>query len=190
MQMKPRCAWVNHDPLYIDYHDHEWGRPLYDDQKLFELLMLEGMQAGLSWYTILKKRKAFREAFDDFLPEKITTYNEDKISELMKNKAIIRNRRKIEAVIQNARVYQGIQSRGIPFSTYIWSFTNGEPLVFYRKTIDDVPVMTPESELMSKQLKQAGMKFVGPTICYAFMQAAGLVNDHTADCFLSPRPSP
>ncbi|WP_410770382.1 DNA-3-methyladenine glycosylase I [Fontibacillus sp. BL9] len=178
-----RCAWVNTDPLYIAYHDEEWGKPLYDDQKLFELLMLEGMQAGLSWYTILKKRETFREAFDHFDPQRIVLYGPDKVEELMQNPGIIRNRLKIQAVITNAQIYLDIVKDGGSFAEYLWSFVDGKPIVNHWETIASVPASTPLSDAMSKALKKKGMKFVGSTILYAFMQASGMVNDHTLDCF-------
>ncbi|GGF78444.1 DNA-3-methyladenine glycosylase I [Paenibacillus albidus] len=178
-----RCAWVNGDPLYIAYHDKEWGQPLYDDLKLFELLMLEGMQAGLSWYTILKKRESFRSAFDGFDPERIVRYDEAKISELMNDSGIIRNRLKIESIIRNAGVYLQICREKGGFAEYIWSFAGGAPVVNQWTQRADVPATTPQSDEMSKALKKKGMKFVGSTICYAFMQSSGMVNDHTLDCF-------
>lgn len=180
-----RCAWVNADPLYRAYHDEEWGRPVRGDRELFELLMLEGMQAGLSWYTILKKRENYREAFDGFDPEKIVLYDDAKFLELMNNPGIVRNRLKIAAVIANAGVYLELKKRGISFSEYLWSFAGGEPRVNLPKSAADVPASTPESDTMSKALKKLGMKFVGSTICYAFMQASGMVNDHTRDCAFS-----
>ncbi|MMZ62112.1 DNA-3-methyladenine glycosylase 1 [compost metagenome] len=178
-----RCAWVNADPLYIAYHDEEWGRPLRDDRKLFELLMLEGMQAGLSWYTILKKRESFREAFDGFDPMKIVEYGPDKVEELLQNPGIIRNRLKVQGVITNARVYLDIVKEHGGSADYLWSFVDGTPVVNQWERIDQVPASTPLSDAMSKALKKKGMKFVGTTIIYAFMQASGMVNDHTLNCF-------
>ncbi|WP_334072735.1 MULTISPECIES: DNA-3-methyladenine glycosylase I [Paenibacillus] len=178
-----RCAWVNADPLYIAYHDEEWGRPLHDDQKLFELLMLEGMQAGLSWYTILKKRETFREAFDGFDPLKIVEYGPEKVEELLQNPGIIRNRLKVQGVITNARIYLDIVKEHGSFAGYLWSFVDGSPIVNHWERIGQVPASTPISDAMSKALKKKGMKFVGTTIIYAFMQASGMVNDHTLDCF-------
>ena len=180
---KTRCEWAGTDPLYCKYHDEEWGVPLHDDQKLFEFLLLEGAQAGLSWITILRKRENYRTAFDLFDPHKIALYTDDKIEELMQNEGIIRNRRKIEAAITNAKIFLEVQKEYGSFDSYIWSFTNGETIQNQWKTLDEVPASTPESELMSKTLKKRGFKFVGPTICYAFMQATGMVNDHTVDCF-------
>ncbi|WP_044481257.1 DNA-3-methyladenine glycosylase I [Paenibacillus antibioticophila] len=179
-----RCAWVNSDPLYISYHDEEWGKPVRDDRKLFELLILEGMQAGLSWYTILKKREHFREAFDQFDPHMIAQYGPEKVEELMKNSGIIRNRLKIQSVITNAHIYLEIMEdpESGSFSEYLWSFTGGEPVINNWTNIKEVPASTPVSDAMSKALKKKGMKFVGSTILYAFMQASGMVNDHTVDC--------
>ncbi|MEF2966712.1 DNA-3-methyladenine glycosylase I [Paenibacillus sp. M1] len=177
-----RCSWAGTDPLYVAYHDEEWGKPLYDDQKLFELLMLEGMQAGLSWFTILKKRENFREAFDRFDPRVIAEYGPDKVEELMQNPGIIRNRLKIQAVITNARVYLGIVEERGSFADYLWSFVDGKPIDNHRERTSDVPASTPLSDAMSKALKKKGMKFVGSTIIYAFMQSSGMVNDHTVDC--------
>lgn len=178
-----RCAWVNDDPLYIAYHDEEWGKPLYGDQKLFELLMLEGMQAGLSWYTVLKKRARFREVFDGFDPNKIVHYDEAKIAELMCDPGIIRNRLKIDAIIRNADVYLQICEEYGSFAEYLWSFVGGVPTINHWKTRADVPASTAQSDEMSKALKKKGMKFVGTTICYAFMQASGMVDDHSLNCF-------
>lgn len=178
-----RCAWVNADPLYIAYHDEEWGKPLYDDQKLFELLTLEGMQAGLSWYTILKKRESFREAFDHFDPHIIVKYGPDKVEELLQNPGIIRNRLKVQSVITNASVYFDIIREHGSFGGYLWSFVDGAPIINHWESISDVPASTPISDSMSKALKKKGMKFVGSTILYAFMQASGMVNDHTLDCY-------
>ncbi|QUL53648.1 DNA-3-methyladenine glycosylase I [Paenibacillus tritici] len=179
-----RCDWVNADPVYIAYHDEEWGKPLVDDLKLFELLMLEGMQAGLSWYTVLKKRESFRVAFDGFDPQKIVLYGEDKIAELMNNEGIIRNRLKIKSIITNAEIYLQIcrEEEG-GFAGYLWSFVGGAPVVNHWNTRAEVPATTPQSDQMSKALKRKGMKFVGSTICYAFMQASGMVDDHMMDCF-------
>ncbi|MEK3865487.1 DNA-3-methyladenine glycosylase I [Paenibacillus sp. FSL H7-0716] len=177
------CAWVNEDPLYIAYHDEEWGKPLYDDRKLFELLMLEGMQAGLSWYTVLKKRAHYREVFDGFDPEKIVHYDEPKIAELMNDPGIIRNRLKIDSIIRNASVYLQISAETGSFANYLWSFVGGAPAINHWKTRADVPASTAQSDAMSKALKKRGMKFVGSTICYAFMQASGMVDDHSLDCF-------
>ena len=181
--MKIRCKWAGSDPIYIRYHDTEWGVPVFDDQKLFEFLILEGMQAGLSWITILKKRKNFARAFDNFKPEKIARYNPTKRESLMNNKGIIRNKRKIDAAVDNARAYLNIRGTHGTFSGYIWQFVGGTPVRNAWKNIHEIPAKTPESMGMSKDLKKRGFRFVGPTICYAFMQAVGMVNDHTVDCF-------
>lgn len=177
-----RCGWVNQDPLYIEYHDHEWGVPVYDDRKLFELLILEGAQAGLSWYTILKKRENYREAFDQFDPKVIARYNENKIESLLKNEGIVRNKLKINAAIKNAQAYLIIVEEFGSFSRYIWTFVNGNPIQNHYKQLSEVPSSSQISDKMSKDLKKRGFMFVGSTICYAFMQAAGLVNDHLSTC--------
>lgn len=179
-----RCAWVTEDPVYISYHDDEWGRPVYDDQKLFEMLSLEGAQAGLSWITILKRRENYREAFAGFAPDIVSNYSEAKIQTLLKDKGIIRNGRKIRSVVTNAKISLAIQQEFGSFADYIWQFVGGEPMINHWETHADVPDVTKESEQMSKDLKKRGFKFVGPTICYAFMQAVGMVNDHTKECFL------
>lgn len=180
-----RCGWVNQDPLYIDYHDHEWGVPVYDDRQLFEYLNLEGAQAGLSWYTILKKRANYREAFDNFEAEKIVHYNDRKIEELLNNKGIVRNKLKIHAVITNAKAFLKVVEEFGSFSTYIWSFVDGKPIQNHFEDLSKVPATTSISDRLSKDLKKRGFKFVGTTICYAFMQAVGMVNDHvmTCDCY-------
>jgi DNA-3-methyladenine glycosylase I len=180
---KIRCQWAGSDPIYIRYHDTEWGVPVFDDEKLFEFLILEGMQAGLSWITILKKRENFASAFDDFKAEKIACYNRTRLESLMNNSGIIRNRRKIDAAVGNARAYLKAQETHGTFSAYIWQFIDGTPVRNAWKSIHEVPAETPESTAMSKDLKNRGFRFVGPTICYAFMQAVGMVNDHTVDCF-------
>lgn len=180
---KQRCGWVNDDPLYIQYHDHEWGVPIYDDQQLFEFLILEGMQAGLSWITILRKRENFREAFDGFNAEKIARYNDRKVIELLDNPGIIRNKLKIAAVINNAQQYLKIVEKHGSFSEYIWQFVEGKPTLNARATLQEVPSKTVISDNMAKTLQKDGFKFVGSTICYAFMQAVGMVNDHVSDCF-------
>jgi DNA-3-methyladenine glycosylase I len=177
-----RCGWVNQDPLYIDYHDREWGVPVYDDRLLFEYLNLEGAQAGLSWYTILKKRENYRKAFDNFEPGKIIHYDDKKIEELLKYEGIVRNRLKIHAVIANARAYFKVVDEFGSFSNYIWSFVDGKPIQNHYKELKEVPVSTEISDKLSKDLKRRGFKFVGTTICYAYMQAVGLVNDHIVTC--------
>jgi DNA-3-methyladenine glycosylase I len=180
---KPRCGWVNSDPLYIRYHDEEWGVPLRDERKLFELLNLEGAQAGLSWYTILRKRDNYRRAFDGFDPEIIASYDDLKIASLLQDEGIVRNRLKVQAVVANARAYLRVKEELGSFSDYLWSFVGGEPQRSERAALADVPATTPQSDAMSKALKKRGFKFVGSTICYAFMQASGMVNDHIAACF-------
>ncbi|WP_026567007.1 DNA-3-methyladenine glycosylase I [Bacillus sp. UNC41MFS5] len=177
-----RCGWVNQDPLYIDYHDHEWGVPVYDDRLLFEYLNLEGAQAGLSWYTILKKRENYRQAFDNFEAEKIIRYDEKKIEELIHNEGIVRNKLKINAVITNAHAFLKVVAEFGSFSKYIWSFVGGKPIQNHFKEMKDVPAVTEISDQLSKDLKKRGFKFVGSTICYAFMQATGMVNDHIVTC--------
>src|SRR5690625_4476160 len=182
--MVKRCDWVTDEPFYIDYHDHEWGRPVHDDRKHFEMLTREGAQAGLSWITILKRRENYRNAFDNFEPQKISQYGTDKIEKLTNDEGIIRNKLKINSVITNAQAFLKIQQEFGSFNNYIWQFVNGEPIFNAWASELEVPAYTVESETMSKDLKKRGFKFVGPTICYAFMQATGMVNDHTKDCFL------
>ncbi|NVK52399.1 MAG: DNA-3-methyladenine glycosylase I [Flavobacteriaceae bacterium] len=184
--MKNRCFWVSDDPLYIEYHDKEWGKPVYDDETLFEFLLLESFQAGLSWITILKKREHFRKAFDNFDYRKIATYDEKKFNELIVNEGIIRNRLKIKAAIVNAQLFMEIQKEFGSFSTFIWSFVSGTPIVNKFETREEVPATTEISDAISKALKKRGFKFVGSTIIYAFMQATGMVNDHTTNCFCYP----
>ena len=181
--MKKRCGWATDDPLYIEYHDREWGVPVHDDRLLFEFLILEGAQAGLSWITILKKRNRYRKVFDNFNPAKIASYNAHKISSLLADPGIIRNRLKIEAAIKNARAFLRVQKEFGSFDTYIWQFAGGRPKKNCWKLLKQVPAFTPEAEAMSRDLKKRGFSFVGPTICYAFMQAVGMVNDHVCDCF-------
>ena len=181
--VKKKCDWCLGDPLYENYHDTEWGVPVYDDQKLFEFLTLEGFQAGLSWITILRKRKNFSAAFDGFDYNKVARYSKQKKIELLNDKGIIRNRLKIDAAVSNAQAYIGIQKRYGSFSQFIWGFTAGKPLVNTFKSLDKVPPFTPLAEKISKVLKNEGFKFVGPTIIYSHMQATGMVNDHLVDCF-------
>lgn len=178
-----RCAWAGTDPLYIAYHDQEWGVPVHDDRIMFEFLILEGAQAGLSWSTILKKRENYRQAFDQFDPEMIAKYGEEKIAQLLNNPGIVRNQLKIRAAVTNARAFLEIQVSFGSFDAYIWQFVGGKPKQNYRKTLSELPAKTPESEALSKDLIEKGFKFVGSTICYAHMQATGMVNDHTIDCF-------
>jgi len=178
-----RCQWAGNDLLYCQYHDKEWGVPLHDDQMLFEFLILEGAQAGLSWITILRKRENYRKAFDNFDPQLVVNYTPKKIEELIRNEGIIRNRLKINAAIKNAKAFLEIQKEFGSFDSYIWSFTGGKTIRNHWESLSEVPASTPESVLMSKDLKKRGFTFVGPAICYAFMQAIGMVNDHTTDCF-------
>ena len=183
--MKTRCKWATGvDPLYTAYHDEEWGVPLFDDQKLFEMLILEGAQAGLSWFTILKKRDNYRRAFDNFGPVKIARYTDQKRASLLANAGIVRNRLKVNAAIVNAQCYLEITEELGSFSDYLWQFVDGEPLMNHWAKLEDMPVTTPQSDAMSKDLKKRGFKFIGSTTCYAFMQAVGMVNDHTKDCYL------
>ncbi len=178
-----RCEWAGSDPLYLAYHDLEWGVPVHDDRTLFEFILLEGAQAGLSWITILRKRENYRRAFDDFNPEKIASYGEDKIAELLTNAGIIRNRLKIRSAIANAQAFLKVQEDFGSFNAYIWQFVGGKPIVNAWKTMQEIPAQSPEAMQMSKDLVKRGFRFVGPTICYAHMQATGMVNDHTVNCF-------
>jgi len=178
-----RCDWCGKDPLYVEYHDKEWGVPVFDDAKLFEFLILETFQAGLSWITVLKKRENFRVAFDGFNYRKIVTYNEAKFNELVQNKGIIRNKLKIKATISNAVAFMEVQKEFGSFSKYIWKFVNGKPLKNTYKRLNEVPATTALSEIISKDLKKRGFKFVGSTVIYAHMQATGMVNDHVTTCF-------
>ncbi len=183
MAEKKRCQWVSANPLYIEYHDEEWGVPIRDDRLLFEFLILEGAQAGLSWLTILQKREGYRKAFANFEPEKVARFNERKIQSLLKNEGIVRNQAKIRATVSNARLYLDLLEEHGSFYEYSMAFMGGKPLINKWKTMGDVPATTPESDAFSKDLKKRGFKFVGSTIMYAHMQAAGMVNDHTTDCF-------
>ena len=177
-----RCDWCEKDDLYKKYHDEEWGKPVDDDETIFEFLVLESFQAGLSWYTILKKRENFAEAFDQFDYKKIANYSEDKVEELMNNAGIIRNRLKILANINNARRFQELQKEFGTFSKYIWNFVDGEPIVNHPETLSEVPATTEISDALAKDLKKRGFKFLGSTVMYAHMQATGLINDHLVDC--------
>jgi len=181
--MKKRCEWCGSDPLYIAYHDHEWGRPVHDDRHLFEMLLLEGAQAGLSWSTVLKKRDNYRAAFDNFDAAKVASYGEEKVRQLLNDAGIIRNRLKIAAAVTNAGCFLDVQREFGSFDAYIWQFVGGRPIVNAFRTLRDLPAETAESQAMSKALRKRGFKFVGPTICYAYMQAVGMVNDHLVDCF-------
>ena len=178
-----RCGWVNDDPLYVAYHDEEWGVPVHDDRMLFEMLTLEGAQAGLSWYTILRKREAYRRAFDGFDAERIARYDDRKIASLLADPGIVRNRLKVHAAIGNARALLDLRASGIGLSEFLWDLAGGTPVVNAWRRLEDVPASTPVSQAMSKALKRRGFRFVGPTICYAFMQAVGMVNDHVTSCF-------
>lgn len=178
-----RCAWAGNDPVYHRYHDKEWGVPLHNDKKLFEFLILEGMQAGLSWITILKKRDAFRKAFDNFDYNKVANYNKAKTEKLMQDAGIIRNRLKINGAVKNAQAYLRVREEFGTFNKYLWSFVDFTPIQNSRKSLKDVPAKTELAEKLSKDLKKRGFTFVGPTIVYAMMQATGMVNDHTTDCF-------
>jgi len=180
---KIRCAWATSDLLYTKYHDEEWGVPLHNDRKLFEMLLLEGAQAGLSWITILKKRENYRKSFDNFDPEKIARYTGKKIERLLKDEGIVRNRLKVEAFVLNAKAFLAVRQEFETFDRYIWQFVGGVPRLNARRTLKDIPATTPESDAMSRDLKARGFTFVGSTICYAFMQAVGMVNDHTTGCF-------
>lgn len=181
-----RCGWVTADPEYIKYHDTEWGVPLHDDQTLFEMLILEGAQAGLSWVTILKRRETYRIAYDGFDPVKIVQWDNKKTEVLLKDPGIIRNKLKVASAITNARAFLEVVEEFKSFDEFIWSFVGGAPIQNKWQSTDQIPVTTPESDQMSKSLKQRGFKFTGSTICYAFMQAVGMVNDHTTDCFRYP----
>jgi DNA-3-methyladenine glycosylase I len=182
--MKKRCPWGDsEEKLLLDYHDREWGVPVHDDNKLFEMLVLEGAQAGLNWVTILRKREGYRRAFAGFDPKKVAAFNSKKVSKLLEDPAIIRNRRKVESAVDNAKALLKIQKEFGSFDKYIWSFVGGKPIGNKWKRLSDVPVVTPEAERMSKDLKKRGFRFVGPTICYAYMQAVGMVNDHLVECY-------
>ncbi|HEV3272575.1 MAG TPA: DNA-3-methyladenine glycosylase I [Candidatus Methylacidiphilales bacterium] len=186
--MKTRCAWCPPDnPLYIRYHDEEWGVPVHDDRRLFEMLILEGAQAGLSWLTILRRRDGYREAFDHFDAKKIARYDKRKMAALMQNPGIIRNRLKIAATVANAQAFLAVRKERGTFDRYIWSFVGGKPRRNHRKKGERLPAQTAEAAVMSNDLKKRGFRFVGPTICYAFMQAVGMVDDHAADCFRAKR---
>ena len=184
--MIKRCTWVTSEPLYMEYHDKEWGVPVYDDRLLFEMLCLEGAQAGLSWWTILQKRDNYRKAFDYFEAKKIVDYTDEKLQSLIENKGIVRNKLKIKSVKTNALAFLKVQKEYGSFSNYIWHFVDNKPIINQWKTREEVPVSNDISEKMSKQLKKDGFKFVGSTICYSYMQAVGMVNDHTLDCFCHP----
>ena len=179
-----RCPWVDKSkPDYVDYHDEEWGVPVHDDRRMFEFLILEGAQAGLSWYTVLRKREHYRKVYDGFDPRKVARYDADKVARLLADPGIIRNRLKVAASIENARRFLAVQEEFGSFDAYIWRFVDGKPVVNTLRTLADYPATSAESDALSKDLRQRGFKFVGSTICYAHMQATGMVNDHTVDCF-------
>jgi DNA-3-methyladenine glycosylase I len=177
-----RCAWAKGDSYQV-YHDNEWGIPVHEDQRLFEFLILEGAQAGLSWITILKKRENYRRAFDEFDPRKIARYDARRLKKLLSNPGIVRNRLKLESAVKNAKAFLAVQEEFGTFDRYIWQFVGGQPRLNHRNALKQIPARTPESDAMSKDLSRRGFKFVGSTICYAFMQAVGMVNDHTENCF-------
>jgi len=183
VKVKQRCWWPGDDPLYQQYHDEEWGVPVRDDRKLFEFLILEGAQAGLSWITVLRKRAAYRKAFADFDYHKVARFDDKKVEQLLQNEGIIRNRLKIRSAIKNAQAFIEVQKEFGSFSNYLWSFVGHKPMQNARKEKGDVPAVTPEAEKLSRDLKKRGFTFVGPTIIYAHMQATGMVNDHLTDCF-------
>jgi len=184
MQIDPcRCGWAGSDPLYCDYHDREWGVPVHDDRLLFEFLILEGAQAGLSWITILRKRPAYRSAFANFDPHQVALFGEAEVSELLANPGIVRNRLKIASAVQNARAFLALQEEFGSFDGYLWRFVDGAPQQNAWRSLSEVPATSKVSDLLSRDLKKRGCNFVGSTICYAFMQAVGMVNDHTTDCF-------
>lgn len=180
---KRRCAWAGNDPLYIRYHDNEWGVPVHDDRTLFEFLVLEGAQAGLSWLTVLRKRDNYREAFDNFDARRVAEYGEEKVAELLENAGIIRNQLKVRSAIRNAQAFLEVQQEFGSFDSYSWKFVGGKPLKNHWRSMDEIPATSRESDLFSKDLKKRGFTFAGSTIMYAHMQATGMVNDHVVDCF-------
>lgn len=182
-KMQERCEWAGSDPLYIEYHDKEWGVPVHDDRKIFEMLVLEGAQAGLNWLTVLRKRENYREAFDNFDPKKVAKYDSEKFQKLLATEGIIRNKLKIRSAIQNARAFLELQKEFGTFDAYIWQFVGGKPIRNSWSSLSELPAQTAESEAMSKDLERRGFSFVGPTICYAHMQATGMINDHVVTCF-------
>ncbi|CBY97824.1 3-methyl-adenine DNA glycosylase I, constitutive [Salmonella enterica subsp. enterica serovar Weltevreden str. 2007-60-3289-1] len=181
-----RCDWVSQDPLYIAYHDNEWGVPETDSRKLFEMICLEGQQAGLSWITVLKKRENYRACFHQFDPVRIAAMQEEEVEHLLQNTGIIRHRGKIQAIISNARAWLAMEQNGESFADFVWSFVDGQPQITQAASLDKIPTSTPASDALAKALKKRGFKFVGTTICYSFMQACGLVNDHITGCFCHP----
>lgn len=187
MQIQPpRCAWCGSDPRYLSYHDREWGVPVWDERRLFEMLILEGAQAGLSWFTILRKREGYRTAFDGFDPERVARYDEARIAALLQDPGIVRNRLKVQAAVANARMVLHIREAHGSLATFLWRYLDGVPRQNTWASLAEVPTRTPESERMSRDLTGLGGRFLGPTVCYAFMQAVGMVNDHTTDCFRHP----
>lgn len=184
MKARTRCWWPGSDPLYIKYHDEEWGRPVRDDRLLFEFLILEGAQAGLSWITVLRKREAYRKAFAGFDPRKVARFDEAKLARLMQDEGIVRNRLKLVSAVRNAKAFLAVQKEFGSFSDYLWAWVDHRPLQNHRQHKGEVPAETPLAQALSKDLKRRGFNFVGPTIVYAFMQAVGMVDDHTTDCFL------
>ncbi len=184
MDEKTRCGWAPRDePLYLDYHDREWGVPVHDDKIIYEFLVLEGAQAGLSWATILRKRENFRRAFEGFNPAKVASFDRRRVAKLLKDPGIVRNRLKVQSAVQNAKAFLAVEKEFGSFDKYIWGFVGGKTKVNRWKSLREIPAKTPESEAMSEDLLKRGFRFVGPTICYAHMQATGMVNDHTVDCF-------
>ena len=181
--MVKRCGWCGTDPLYVKYHDEEWGIPVHDDTKHFEMIILDGAQAGLSWLIVLRKRENYRKAFDRFNPKKVAKYDEEKVEALLNNPGIIRNKLKVRSAVTNAQAFLKVQKEFGSFDKYIWQFVNGKPIINKWKSIKELPATSKESDAMSKDLKKRGFKFVGSTICYAYMQAAGMVNDHVVSCF-------
>jgi DNA-3-methyladenine glycosylase I len=190
MQNLPRCAWVNlSNQLYINYHDQQWGVPVYDDQTLFEMLILEGAQAGLSWETILKRRESYRQIFDNFDVQKVANYSDQELNQKLENSKIIRNRLKVYSTRKNAQIFQKIQLKYGSFSNYLWAFVDNKPIINHPQNLSDIAVKTELSNKISRDLKKQGMSFVGSTIIYAYLQAVGVINDHTQDCFLSTKPN-
>jgi DNA-3-methyladenine glycosylase I len=190
MKLVSRCAWVGADPLYVAYHDEEWGVPVHDDRLLFEFLVLEGAQAGLSWLTVLRKREGYRRAFAGFDPATVAAFGSEDVHRLLADPGIVRNRLKIESAVANARAFLRVQEEFGTFDAYVWGLVGGEPIQNSWHTMAEIPAKTPEAERMSADLKKRGFRFVGPTICYAHMQATGMVNDHTVDCFRYPELRP
>ena len=187
MLTRRRCSWVTDDPLYIRYHDEEWGRPVHDDRTLFEFLVLEGAQAGLSWSTILRKREGYRRAFEGFDPERVARFRPSRIESLLGDPSIVRNRAKVTSAVENARAFLQVQREHGSFDAFVWSFVGGKPIRRRPRTPRQVPATTAESDALSKALRARGFRFAGSTICYAFMQACGLVNDHAQGCFLAAK---